>query len=551
MSFMKMAWIILIALTLAACGFTGEPQLRDPHVLVVNNMADPSFLDPGLQSGAEDQRISLALFEGLTIAHPKTLEPLPGVAESWTISTDGLTYSFVLRPCLWGDGAPVTAQDFYYAWRRVLTPPSSDPSRRFADQKYYISAPYVDVLYAIKGAKDWHQGRLSSFDNVGILVLDDHHLTVTLERPTPWFLELLSFPTYSPVPRHVVERCRRDWTRAENIVGNGPFQVKERRLGDLLRLVKSKNYWDEAQVELAGIDYLSTDQVDTAIDQFLAGESDWVRTFNPKKVRAWRKDSTLSPYLRAPEFLATFFLRLNMKEEVFRDVRVRQALALAINREAITKFVTGLGETPATGLVPLCMTGGVPWLGVGTKGLAFDPDRARLILAASGHEGGHGLPPITIAFNTDVKNRAIAEAIQQMWTKELGIEVLLENREKRVHFAKERAGEYMISRGNWIGDFSDPVTFLNIFRSDGSSNRCSWKNAEYDALLDQASETANAKRRLALLRQAEEIVTIEDPAIIPIFFYRTAYLLRPGRFKGFYENSRNIHPPKFIRVASS
>ncbi|MFT7618513.1 MAG: oligopeptide transport system substrate-binding protein, partial [Planctomycetota bacterium] len=341
---MKVAWIILFATMLVSCGFSGDAGRKSPGVLVVNNMADPSFLDPGLQSAAEDQRITLALFEGLVVPHPKTLRPLPGVAAKWAVSRDGLTYSFDLRPCLWSDGVAVSAQDFLYAWRRALTPQGSAEQPTFQDQSYYISAPYVDVLYVIKGAKDWHQGRLKSFEDVGIRVIDDLHLEVVLAQPTPWFLELLSFPTYAPVPRHVVERFQKQWTRPENLVGNGPFNLVLRNQGDLLRVRRSETYWDRANVGLEGIDYLSTDQVDTAIDQFLAGESDWVRSFNPKKVRAWLADKELSTYLRAPEFLATFFFRLNMSDSAFSDPRVRQALSLAIDREAITRYVTGLGE---------------------------------------------------------------------------------------------------------------------------------------------------------------------------------------------------------------
>ncbi len=547
---MKAVWGILLLAFLGACGFTGEVGVRPWDVLVVNNMADPAFLDPGLQSAAEDQRITLALFEGLVTPHPKTLEPLPGVAQHWTVSADGLVYRFTLRSCQWSDGVAVTASDFLYAWRRVLTPTSGNSSRKFADQGYYVSAPYVDVVFAIRGAKAWHQGRLGSFDQVGIRVIDEHNLEVTLEQPTPWFLELLSFPTFAPVPRHVVERHGRDWTRVENFVGNGPFKLTERRQGDLLRVRRSETYWDREAVGLGGIDYLSTDQVDTAIDQFLAGESDWVRSFNPKKVRAWRRDQELTTYLRAPEFLATFFFRLNMGLDVFKDPRVRRALSLAIDRESITRYVTGLGEVATSRFVPDCLTENSPWPKRQRSG-SFQPEEARELLAACGFPRGQGFPVITIAFNTDVKNRAIAEAVQQMWAKELGITVLLENREKKVHFAKERAGDYIISRGNWIGDFSDPITFLDVFRSDGSSNRCGWQNNDYDSLLDRAASELDEVRRLSLLEKAEHILCVEDPPIIPIFFYRTAYLLKPGRFSGIYENSRNIHPPKHIRPRNS
>ncbi len=537
-----------VLLSLCACGFTGDVGRHGRKVLVMNNMAEPTHLDPGLVGAAEDQRIALALFEGLTVPHPETLEPLPGVAESWEVSADGRRYRFRLRAALWSNGDPIRAADFVHAWRRVLTPPSDDPARRFADQRHHIASGSAELLYVVRGAEAWHQGRASSFAEVGVRALDDRLLEVELERPTPWFLELLSFPTFAPVHPGTVERFGRDWTRIEHFVGNGPFVPRLRRIGDLLRVERNPRYWDREAVGLDAIVYLSTDQIDTAIDQFLAGESDWVRSFNPKKVRAWRADPELSACLQAPPFLATYFYRFNLRRAEFREPRIRQALALATDRTAITRFVTGLGEMPALGIVP-------PYVGGGWRapagGLAYDPERARALLAEAGHPEGRGLPPITIAFNTDVKNRAVAEAVQEMWTRELGIEVRLENREKRVHVAREKEGDYLVSRSSWIADFSDPVTFLDFLRSDRANNRTGWRNADYDVLLDRAEDCADAVERLALLEEAERILCVEDPPILPIFHYNTAYLLRPGKFEGLHANPRNVHPPKFIRIRGS
>lgn len=535
-----------VLVVLCACGFTGDVSRHGDRVLVMNNMAEPGHLDPGLVTAAEDQRIALALFEGLTVPDPQTLEPRPGVAESWEVSPDGRRYRFQLRATTWSDGVPLVAADFRHAWRRVLTPPSSDPRRQFADQRHYIASGSAELLYVIAGAQAWHQGRLDDFDQVGIRVLGDRLLEVELERPTPWFLELTSFPTFAPVPRAVVEGLGRDWTRIDHLVGNGPFRPVQRRLGDLLRVERNPRYWDRDAVGLDAIVYLSTDQIDTAIDQYLAGESDWVRSFNPKKVRAWRADPELSRQLNAPPFLATYFYRFNLRRPEFRDPRLRRALALAVDREAITRFVTGLGELPALGIVPPYVA--TDWGGAQPRGLAYDPARARALLAEAGFPGGRGLAPLTIAFNTDVKNRAIAEAIQEMWQRELGIEVRLENREKRVHVAREKDGDYLISRGSWIADFSDPVTFLDFLRAGRASNRTGWRNDDYERLLDQAADCLDRARRLELLRAAEEILCVEDPPILPIFHYNTAYLLRPGKFEGLHANPRNVHPPKFIRM---
>ena len=542
-------WLCVFAsLVLLGCGFTGDVSRFGAKVLVMNNLAEPSFLDPALQTAVEDQRLSLALFEGLTAAHPQTLKAIPGVAKHWEISPDRKTYRFQLRSCRWSNGEALSAHDFLYAWRRILTPPSAELQRQFPDQRYYVSSSYADLLYVIKNAESWHRGELPDFADVGLVVHDDLRFEIQLERPCTWFLELLSFPIFAPVPRKTVEVHGRDWTKVENFVGNGPFLLAARRVGDHLRVTRNEKYWDASAVDLDGLVYLATDQVDVALDQYLAGESDWVRSFNPKKVRAWRQDKELYKALRAPEFLATYFYRFNLRVEAFADYRVRQAFSLATDRESICRYVTGLGEIPAEGIVPPCIEAFVPWAGLKGKGLAYDPECARKLLAAAGYPGGQDFPSVTIAFNSDVKNRAVAEAIQQMWQRQLGIEVLLENREKKVHYAKERAGDYQISRGSWIGDFNDPMTFLDFMRSDRRNNRTSWQNLSYDALLRRADLETDESARLQHLQRAEVLLCVDDPPILPIFHYRTAYVLRPGKYEGIFENSRNVHPPKAIRM---
>ena len=268
----------------------------------MNNMAEPGSLDPALQSSAEEQRITLGLFEGLTSHDPRTLAPVPGVAESWSSSADLKTWRFVLRACSWSNGDPITADDFAWSWRRVLSPGEEGPAA--------VSSPYADLLFCIAGARAWHGGRRDDERALGIRVVSERELEVRLEQPTPWFLELLCFPTFMPVHRATIETHGERWTRPGNFVGNGAFVLASRRLGDHVRVRRNPRYWDHETVELDGLVYLVTDQIDTALDQYLAGESDWVRSFNPKKVRAWKADAGLGRALRAPEFLATYFFRL-------------------------------------------------------------------------------------------------------------------------------------------------------------------------------------------------------------------------------------------------
>jgi oligopeptide transport system substrate-binding protein len=538
--------LLLLLLPLAACGFTGDADDLPGDWLVMNNMAEPGQLDPALITAVEDQRIALALFEGLVAFDPRTLEPEPGVAASWTVDRQGRRYRFRLREdARWSDGRELRAEDFLWSWRRVLSPPG-----RGGPFAHPVTSRYAELMYCIAGAEAFHRGEADDFSAVGIRVLDARQLEVELRRATPWFLELLAFPVYAPVPRHVAEVEGASWTRAGRLVGNGAFRLESRRLGDRLRVVRNEHYWDRERVGLDGIVYVSTDQIDTALDQYLAGETDWVRNFNPKKVRAWRRDPELSAALQAPEYLGTYFYRFNATRGPTRDVRVRRALSLAVDREAITRHVTGLGESPALGLVPPCLAEVTNWQLITTpRALAFDPEGARRELAAAGFPEGRGFPEITLAYNTDVKNKAVAEAIQQMWRRELGIRVAIENREKRVHIALERALDYDISRGSWVGDFGDPATFLEFMMGGRANNRTGWSSERYDDLVTRSQDERDPEDRRVLMAEAEAILVADEAALLPIFHFRTAFVLRPGRFEGIEPNPRDLHPPKYIRLA--
>ena len=535
---------VIVALVLGSCGFTGDLSRFGDDVLVMSNLAEPGSLDPALQSGVEEQRITLALFEGLLSYDPKTLRPRPGLAERWDVSRDGKTWTFHLRPSTWSDGRSLTSADFVYAWRRVLDPPGT---HREGSADYAVASPYADLMDVIVGARKYRRGEVDDFAAVGLATPDSQTLEVHLEQATPWFADLVCFPTFMPVPRHVVEHERERWTHAGVMVSNGPFVLDERRPGAFLRVRKNPRYWDAETVRLESLVYLSTDRVDTALDQYLAGESDWVRGFNPLKARAWRADPELGRALHAPDYLGTYFLRFNVRRPPLDDVRVRQALTLAVDREAITRNLTAMGEKPATGIMPPCLVTDPPWRSLRGRGLDHDPHRARALLAAAGFPAGKGFPLLTYSFNSDVKNRAIAEAIQAMWKDVLGIRVELLNREKRVHLARERAGDYDISRGSWIGDFNDPVTFLDFMRSGAGNNRTGWSSRRFDELLDAARTESDSAQRIALLQAAEEILMVDEAPLLPIFHFTTAYVLRPGRFAGIFENARDLHPPKFIR----
>lgn len=547
MSRLSCGAIFICMLGLSSCGFTGDADGFGDRTLLMNNMAEPAQLDPAMQTSVEDQRLTLALFEGLTSYHPKTLQPVEGIAHKWTVSSDGCQYTFSLRPSLWSDGERLTATDFLYSFQRVLTPPDGKDRTFGIAQEFFIASPYAEMLFCLEGAENYHAGRSLDFNTVGIKLVDELTLQLTLVAPLPWFLELLCFPTFQPVPRHVVEVHRKEWTRPGRMVGNGPFQLKERRIGDHVRVTRNTHYHAAADVFLNSIVYFSTDQIDTALDQFLCGETHWVRGFNPKKIRGWRADPELSGALVSAPYLGTYFYRFNVKQKPLDDVRVRKALALAVDREKLVKYVLGLGEEPASGIVAPCLEGSHDWIPPGPRGQVFDPERARALLAEAGYGNGRGFPHLVLSYNTDIKNKAVAEVVQQMWKDTLGISIELLNREKRVHMSEERAGNYAISRGSWIGDFSDPYTFLEFMRGSGSNNRTGWSNPKFNKLLESSLFETSPRKRLAMLAEAETILSGDDVPLLLLFHYRSANVIQPGLFEGIHPTGRDLHPPRYIR----
>lgn len=316
------------------------PNVQDIHplhgvhaegrdTLVVNNATEIQSLDPGLARGVPEHRIMIGLFEGLTTPDPKTLEPRPGVAERWEISGDGRKYTFHLRACSWSDGRPVTAQDFVYAWRRVLDPATP--------------TDYAHILYFLKGAEAFNTKKTTDPSTVGVRAVDDRTLEVELENPCTFFLDLCSFFTYYPVRRDVVEKHGTAWTRAENIVGNGPFVLKEWLPNDSIVIRKNPKYWNAAVVKQPQIKFLPVENRSTAWNLYVEGRCDWVTSLPLDHI----EEIVKRPDYRGGTYLGTYFYSFNVTEGVLKDPRVRRALSLAVDREIIVEKITKQGQKPA------------------------------------------------------------------------------------------------------------------------------------------------------------------------------------------------------------
>ncbi len=490
---------------------------------------DLADLDPHLATQAADYNVLSALFEGLVSEDPVDLHPVPGVAERWEISPDQLTYTFHLRAdAKWSNGEPVTAQDFVDSWQRVLTPE--------------LGAESAHLLHVVQGAKAFNKG-VAGFDAVGIAAPDTRTLRVTLEHPTPYFLSLLNHTAWFPVHRATVEKfgafARRGtaWARPGRLVGNGPFALEDWRYGQEIVATKSDTYWDRDAVRLKGIVFRAFDSLDAEERAFRAGQLHLTEALPPGRIESYRRDAP--ELLRIDPLLGTYFLRLNVTRPFLNDVRVRRALALALDREALVEKVLRGGQQPARSFVP-----------PGTAGYVFEGgfttnfEAARALLAEAGYTHGQGLPPFELLFNSSETHRVIAEAIQEMWRRELGVQIQLVNQELNAVLEARRTGAFQILRSVWTGDYNDPTSFLDIWQSGSGNNYTGWSSASFDTLLFEAQRAATAEERHRIFARAEGLLLDAVP-MIPVYHYTHVFLLRP-EVKGWHPTLLDRHPYKHV-----
>ncbi|MCW5549462.1 MAG: peptide ABC transporter substrate-binding protein [Opitutaceae bacterium] len=492
--------------------------------------ADVADLDPHVITGLPEINVVSALFEGLVAEDPVDLSPVPGVAERWEVSADGLTYTFRLRAdARWSNGDPVTAADFVASFRRVLTPA--------------LAADYASMLHVIEGAQAYHRGASGDFGEVGVHAPDARTLVIRLEHPTPHFLSLLTHPVWYPVHLPTLERsgdsARRGgtWTRPGQLVGNGAFTLREWRPGKVIVVEKSPGYWDAAAVRLNAIHFHVTDSVEAEERMFRAGQLHITEALPVGKVETYRR--ARDGALHISPFLDTYFYRLNVTRPFLNDRRVRRALALAIDRDAIVEKITRGGQQPAYSFTPPGTAGYRP-----PADFQGGADAARALLAEAGYPGGRGLPAFELLISSSGNHRVIAEAVQEMWRRELGVTVNLLNMEHRTLLAQRRALDYQILRSDWIGDYLDPNSFLEIFTGASGNNHTGWRHPGYDALIYEAARTADPARRHDVLRRAEALLLDEAP-IIPVYHYTTVRLVHPA-VRGWHATLLDRHPYKHV-----
>lgn len=503
---------LLLSIILTGCGSTTSSAVTTSPTMKMSYApgSEPKTLDPQMSAGLPEFIVDLNLFEGL-MRLDKNSVPQNAVADSITVSPDGLQYTIKLKDTKWSNGDPVTAGDFKFAWMHALNP---DAAAEYAYQLFYIKN---GAAYNSKKAKA---------EDVGIKVIDPKTLEITLESPTPYFKSLLAFPTYYPVDEKNVEDNPKWNLQAETFVSNGPFKMQSWSHNDKLVLVKNPNYWDKGSVKLSQLTFNLVSDGKAALTAYEAGELDGLdQGIVPiSDLDRLRKEGVLktSPYL------GTYFYRFNVTKKPLDNPKVRRALSLAINRQALVDNVFKGGQIPAFGLVP----GGVPDAENGTTfrqvgGDLFKEDltKAKQLLAEAGYPDGHNFPQLTIFYNTNGSNQLPAQAIQDMWAKNLGINVKLEGQEWKVYQQSVIDLQYDIARDGWIGDYIDPMTFMDMFVTNGGNNQTGWSNADYDKDIEAAKQTGDQKVRMTAMHDAEKILVKEMP-IMPIYYYTNYYVLK-------------------------
>lgn len=561
-----LACLTWIALLLAA-----GVAPRDPDTLVVGIGADPASLDPARPTGVPEGRILRALFEGLTVADPDTLAPLPGVARAWEISPDGLRYRFELRPdARWSNGDPVTADDFRFSWLRLLDPAEACQN-----------AP---LLWPVRGARAYTEGS-GAREEVAIRAPSPDVLEVELASPAPHFLPLTAYYPLSPVhPPSVAASGGSALLAPDRLVSNGPYRLAGRWLRDRVRVERSELYWDAGAVEIPRIDYLAAESPTTLLNLFLTGEADWIARLPRDIVPALPADPRSRDALRAGPGYEIVFFRVNVTRPPLDDPRLRRALSLAIDRRELCERIARTGEQPAwsfipwprpalerfagDGPLPLDPLGGHPRACLAADGvtaddgidaaawgsLGHDPARARALLAEAGYRvpgsaGGREVPPIEILTTSAPLQTRTAERLQDEWRRELGIEVRIRALEEASARSARKALDYDLARSSWVGDYIDPLAFLEIFAHGSPLNQTGWSDPRYDELIDAAGRAPAGAIRSTLLFEAERLLLEEGPAI-PLW-YGTAVSLIAPRVEGVGGNALEWELPKRLRLARS
>ncbi|MBL0404619.1 peptide ABC transporter substrate-binding protein [Microvirga aerilata] len=493
------------------------------------NSGEPETLDTHKTSTVQEFHILQDMLEGL-VAYDMKAKATPGQAEKWEISDDGKTYRFTLRNGLkWSNGDPVTAEDFVYSYRRIMDPATG--------------AKYANILYPIKNAEKINKGQ-AKLEELGVKAVDPKTVEITLEQPTPYFIELLTHQTSLPVHKGSVEKFGKDFVKPGNMVTNGAYKLAEFVPNSHIKLVKNENYRDAKNVQIETVNYFPTSDFAAMVRRYEAGELDTTDDVPADQMKSLKE--RFKDQVQVGPWSGTWYFIVNSSKAPFNDVRVRQALSMAMDREFVADQIWGQTMLPGYSFMPP---------GVGNYGEPAYMDykdaspidreeKAKKLLQEAGFGPGKPLK-VEVRYNTTDNNRNTVIAIADQW-KQIGIETSFINTDGKTHFAHLRdGGDFDVARYGWIADVNDPSNFLFLLKSDNKGfNSGKYNNPEFDKLLDQAASEMDLKKRADIMRKAEAIL-MRDMPWIPIMYYGKSHLISP-KIKGFEHNTRGIYPTRLL-----
>lgn len=506
--------------------------------LNLGNGGEPGSLDPHKVSGDWENRIVSEYLEGL-VTEDAQAKAVAGQAESWTISDDGLVYTFKIRgDAVWSDNVPVTAQNWVDAFQRLFDPKTA--------------SEYAYLQYPIKNSSKIAAGEITDFSQLGVKAVDDKTLEITLEAATPFFLDALAHYTAFPIRKDLIEKFGDQWTQPENIVGNGPYKIVEWVPGSYLRGVKSDTYYGKDNLKIDEIRWDNTEDLTAALNRYRAGELDILTDF-PADQYKFLQDNYPGQARVAP-FLGIYYYVLNQEKPPLDNVNIRKALSMSVLRDVIGPDVLGTGELPAYGWVP-------PGTG-NYEGTPYAPDwaempydqrveEAKKLMTEAGYGPDKPLK-LQLRYNTNENHQRIAVAISDMW-KQIGVEVELFNAETAVHYDALRAGDYNVGRAGWLLDYDDASNTLDLLKTGtkGSDGTINWGNnygrysdPKFDELMAKASTELDLVKRAGYMHEAEQIA-MDAFAAIPIYWYVSKNVVSP-KVTGFEDNAKDIHRVRWM-----
>lgn len=502
-------------------------------ILHRGNGSEPQTLDPHKSSGVPESWIQYDIFEGLVVPDGKNGR-LPGAAESYDVNADGTVYTFKLRRNgKWSDGTPVTAHDFVFAWRRICDPRTA--------------SNYAFNLWVVKGAQAASLGQ-APVDQIGVRAIDDYTLEATLRGPTPYFPKMLHHHAFYPISKANFDKHGNEFVRPGNLIGNGAYMLAESVPQGYVKVVKNPHFHSKDSVKIDTVMFYPTENIEAELRRFRAGELH-VTYEVPHSQVGWIKQNLADEYRPEP-YLGIYFYAPNLTKEPWKSNKdLRLALNLAIDRETICGRITARGEQPSYAFVPKGTEGHTPQDPEYATWTQAQRDAKAVELVQKAGYGRGGKPlELEVLYNTSENHKRVAVAVASMWSQKLGIKTTLNNQEWKVFLdTRDQKAFKDVARQGWIADYNDPITFLDLLRSDvKQQNPSGYANPAYDALLDESAKTSDPAKRRELLQKAERMI-IDDVAVFPIYVYSKPQMVSK-KVVGWEFDILGNHPSRFLDV---